>query len=285
MYEFTEKVREELANIDFLLKESKKHLDKENGGSLVKRVINGHEFFYCNKRRDGKVVSRYLGTESDERLGEFIYQLLLEKRLVILNNDRSLLMDLIKEFEPYDNDAVLSKVLDSKGGSPWGLGALRELIAFDTEHVEASDEPGAGRGSESDKPFARGILTCDGNRVRSKGECIWYDSLLREGVPFRYEPTLYLDDEEYFSHKVNPDFMVDCDERSCKNGVMVIEHYGLLDDKAYVESQARKLQLYHRNGFDLGHNLIVTSDNEDGGIDSSYINDLINGVIKKRLKY
>ena len=40
--------------------------------------------------------------------------------------------------------------------------------------------------------------------------------------------------------------------------VVYMEHFGLLDEGAYLETTMRKLKLYNENGIVLGDNLLIT---------------------------
>ena len=99
----------------------------------------------------------------------------------------------------------------------------------------------------------------DGTPFRSKGECMWYDNILFEGLPVRIEPELELMGESGQWHKLFPDFMFKCFDGS----VILVEHFGKWDDEKYAERNKRKIQEYLDCGFVLGDNLIVTSDNAE----------------------
>ena len=58
---------------------------------------------------------------------------------------------------------------------------------------------------------------------------------------------------------------------------------GLLQEKNYTESFARKLRLYHRNGFTIGQQLIVTADDRSGHINSLQIRELAERFILPRM--
>lgn len=62
------------------------------------------------------------------------------------------------------------------------------------------------------------------------------------------------------------------------------EHNGLLDDETYLERNVEKLRLYHLNGIYQPKKLIITADKPGGGLDSEYIDCLVNnhlvGLVK-----
>lgn len=106
--------------------------------------------------------------------------------------------------------------------------------------------------------------TMSGILVRSKSEVILADTLTMLEIPFLYEAAARLVDEEGREVVLHPDFTILCPDGS----VIYWEHLGLLQEKNYTESFARKLRLYHRNGFTIGQQLIVTADDRSGHINS-----------------
>ena len=121
--------------------------------------------------------------------------------------------------------------------------------------------------------------TVRGELVRSKSEVIIADRLASKGIKYEYERELKLGGMSRF-----PDFTVDDDA----SGVTYYwEHCGMLHDPTYKARWEKKLVWYRENGV-LSHNegggpkgtLIVTQDNEQGGISSQEIEQLINTVIR-----
>ncbi len=98
------------------------------------------------------------------------------------------------------------------------------------------------------------FFTLKGERVRSKSEVLISDCLNRYEIPYRYEKPLELSDWNKIV-VCRPDFTV-MNKRSGK--VFLYEHFGRMDDKDYVDTTMRKLDLYEKNGYLLGDNLIVT---------------------------
>ena len=73
-------------------------------------------------------------------------------------------------------------------------------------------------------------------------------------IPYRYEKPIALLD---WNKTVicRPDFTV-MNKRTGK--IFLYEHLGRMDDKDYVSANMRKLDLYEKNNYLLGENLIVT---------------------------
>ncbi len=64
-------LREELENSLRMQERYEDELSRLPRGSLVKRVIKGHEYYYLVYREDGKVRSDYKGKSSPEEIAEY----------------------------------------------------------------------------------------------------------------------------------------------------------------------------------------------------------------------
>lgn len=93
--------------------------------------------------------------------------------------------------------------------------------------------------------------TAVGARVRSKSEALISNSLERRKIPQLYEVPLEL--KGY--GKVRPDFVV-LNVRTRQEYIW--EHFGMLDDPAYLEKAMKKIEAYIANGYIPGINLIIT---------------------------
>lgn len=91
-------------------------------------------------------------------------------------------------------------------------------------------------------------------RVRSKSELIIADELYRYGIPYRYEKPLILENRGR-PVKFRPDFTI---MNKTGGKILIFEHLGMLDNPDYVEKNINKIDIYEKNGFLLGDNLIVT---------------------------
>lgn len=105
------------------------------------------------------------------------------------------------------------------------------------------------------------IYTINGERVRSKAEKIIADELTAYGVPYKYEYPLKLVDGRQ-ERILRPDFIaLNCRLRE----EFVIEHLGMMDKLGYNNANLNKLDIYERNGFLLGVNMLIfheTSENQ-----------------------
>ncbi|MYA68433.1 MAG: AAA family ATPase [Gammaproteobacteria bacterium] len=119
-----------------------------------------------------------------------------------------------------------------------------------------------------------------GDLVRSKSEAIIANELLAQGVDrYEYEAALSLSD----GRTRYPDFTVVDDDTGER---FYWEHLGLLHNPEYEARWNRKLEEYraasilpHQEGGGKAGTLIVTRDDERGGIDTQAIADLIRDVL------
>ena len=113
--------------------------------------------------------------------------------------------------------------------------------------------------------------TNKGENVRSKSEALIANKLLEFAVPYRYEQVLHIGLEEFA-----PDFTV----RSRKTGkTFYWEHFGLINNKKYIEQHWWKLQLYASVGLRPWDNLIITYDDVNGSLNLPFIE----AIVKCRL--
>lgn len=181
MYEMYVRLPQEIDDMKFLVREVQKKLGKRRLGTLSVKKINGHLYYYETKRSRGRIRQRYLGTESDERLGEFIILKVLEERLRILKDDLVILQDVKRHFRDYSSEAVIRDFCKKHRIDFWSPAEIGELDSLQgrpawevsTDYHESSEE-------SKNKTFTRDVITCDGRRVRSKGECIIYLKTERE---------------------------------------------------------------------------------------------------------
>lgn len=109
--------------------------------------------------------------------------------------------------------------------------------------------------------------TARGELVRSKSEVVIANALYYLGLDYEYESELILEGRVKY-----PDFkVIDYDT----DDVWYWEHCGMMTDKQYKKRWEDKKQFYAKNGIVEGKNLIVTYDDENGGIDSSEVDRII----------
>lgn len=126
--------------------------------------------------------------------------------------------------------------------------------------------------SVSDKYFEGGLIhkTAKGELVRSKSEVIIADRLQANQIEYEYEKILEINGIIKL-----PDFTI-TDEASGEKYYW--EHCGRTNDKSYMKKWEAKKEFYRQNGIIEGENLIVTYDDENGGISSQRIQEIIDKI-------
>lgn len=122
-------------------------------------------------------------------------------------------------------------------------------------------------------PTARSIETELGERVRSKSEKIIADSLHHQNIPYKYEKTLFLDEE----HIYNPDFTFYNLEEDVE---IYWEHFGMMDDAQYCQSTLEKIEQYELHGIHMGERLFVTFESATHSLNFRHVEALIRTRLK-----
>lgn len=112
-----------------------------------------------------------------------------------------------------------------------------------------------------------------GEKVRSKSEAILADMFLELGIPYHYERPLNLRSGK----TVYPDFTL-LNRRTRKE--VYFEHFGLLDDGAYLNGALQKLDGYRDSGIFPGKNLIFSYETEEYPLDIKGIREMLKGSFK-----
>lgn len=113
--------------------------------------------------------------------------------------------------------------------------------------------------------------TSSGVRVRSKSEVIIADTLMRLGIPYRYEyPHRMKIRKGRHTETVTmyPDFTC---LNMCTRCEVIWEHFGLVDDPTYAENFVLKLRTFRQNGFFEGVNLLFTQETSDNPLNAKDI--------------
>ena len=143
--------------------------------------------------RNGKRHRKALGGSNAKPVRQIVKQKFKEQKIEVLQS----------------NNQVLEETLERlQDDSTWSINAgLPKPIRMFTIEYFLDD---------------RATYACDGTRVRSKGEALWYNMLYYAGIPFRYDSPLTVIDEWGNEKTVYPDFLIQCYNGS----FIIIEHFG-----------------------------------------------------------
>lgn len=278
-------MRDELASIDMFLDAMKaRETDGRHGDLIFDRgKLKGHlqikqgrissKYYYSYDDGEGRRRTVCFGSDDDPRVIRFKQIKYNEALRSVLSKNKKLVRRFLKalsksnyRYDPAAIDSLLTPVnIDHTGLVNKCPGIIDPAdwmkIPFETNRVELDP--------------ARSHITCDGTRVRSKGEVIIYNTLKMLGVPFRYEQTIILTDENGARVRRVPDFVILRPDGT----EVILEYLGKIDDDEYLLENLRKIQLYRRNGYDLGENLFIVGDSYGGWIDSQQIVKLVEFIM------
>jgi len=112
-----------------------------------------------------------------------------------------------------------------------------------------------------------------GERVRSKSEMLIANTLIRMGIPYKYECPVITNDGK----KLYPDFTIlDVKKREIKYW----EHLGKMSDMSYLSRNIWKLYEYKKINILLGVNLFLTYENEINPLGATDIRRTIDAIIQ-----
>ena len=109
--------------------------------------------------------------------------------------------------------------------------------------------------------------TLSGNLVRSKSEVLIDTILSKHQISFRYECLLKLNGASFY-----PDFTI----LHPKTGELTYwEHFGLMDNPAYAQNAAEKIQLYIANGIIPSIHLITTFETQENPLSLDLVEKIV----------
>ena len=236
-------------------REMKSKLIKESTHNAPKgrlRVIRSHgtyQYYLCAGKGDtnGKYIRK-----KDRKLAEEIAQRDYDRQMLKCISDWDKWIGQTKNTMPSVNPA------DIYEASPGRKLLIKPYEISDDEYAENwKNVVYKGKEFAADAPE---IYSESGIRVRSKSEKIIADKLSILGIPFRYEYPLKLQGYGI----VYPDFLL-LNKRTRKE--YIFEHFGMMDDADYSRNAVKKINMYAKNGYILGVNLLVTFETVEAPLD------------------
>lgn len=225
-----------------IIREKTKSLENAPAGNLRVANMRGHQRYYIVSEK-GDTKGKYIRAKD---IGQ-------AKALAQRDYDQKIVKAAKKELYYLNglimlNDKCIEEIYPGLGSGRQNLVTPVELP--DDEYIRRwlEGKRCTHMGFDENDPV---ILTREGYRVRSKSEQLWADTFYRMGVPYYFEPLLYLKGRGW----VRPDF-VGLNVRTRKE--KYVEHLGMMDDIGYSNKNVSKAHDYERNGFVLGEDLLIT---------------------------
>ena len=264
---FRKVLENELENIDNWIKKIESQGFVEQDGVLLLEPRGTKNYCYWQSGSRNERTKKYLGKPTDAAVREFAMNKARAKRLDILNMDKAVIEKALKQYKDHNLDSVLKT-----------MGRSYQSILHDRTAKDRIESWKNAQYRKNSHKVVNPSITNDGTIVKSKGECLIYNTLDAENIPFQYDPVIKLIDENGNAVQKSPDFKIACVDYS----FIYMEHAGMLLDDDYRYDFVEKLKLYLLNGIVPGDNLFITSDTKTGGINAYAISRLIRYVIKPR---
>jgi hypothetical protein len=233
-------------------------LAKAPDGTLRIDQSSGIPRFYLRlnpKDTTGKYIARSAG-ELPALLAQKKYD-----QIVLKTAEKELLA--LREYERILQESAMERIYE--GLDPVRKSLVTPIIPttddFVRDWLNVSYE---GKAFPEDSP---GFFTDKGELVRSKTEVILSNHFEKHNIPYRYEYPIVLDGITFY-----PDYFL-LNVRTRKEYIW--DHFGMMDDPAYLENALRKIEIYERNGIFPGDKLIITFETAGKPLDTRIVDLLI----------
>ena len=136
-----------------------------------------------------------------------------------------------------------------------------------------------------DHPEQRNVPTKASIMVRSKSEAIIANELYDNGILFQYEPEVNLGTGVFYPDFLIPAYLLPSrglatfpangEFRFDQSDIIILEHFGMMDDRRYFNNVMYKISAYLEAGFVPGKNFFFTFESRQAPLDSKMVAFLI----------
>lgn len=266
MKEIINSLKQEHALITEKIKEAERRIASAPEGSLrCEKKKHSFQYYYYDGKEDSKRSGKYLKKKEIAVASSLANKEYSQKLLPLLHALLNNVTTLLGIYENYKLEQIYDNLCDGRKRLITSLFPLEEETICNWLAEEYIS-----------KPFPEDNLTefytFNGERVRSKSEKMIADEFFRYQIPYKYEHPLNLivwGRETTFY----PDFTV-FSRRTGKE--IIVEHLGMMDDGNYVANAMRKLELYEKNGYLLGKNLLIFHETSESPLSIKIMQQYIN---------
>lgn len=250
---------------ELIMKLRKCPIGKSCEGHLRVARHNGKaSYYYVDDRVQHPPGGTYIPKRYWSKAKEMAQAEYFEKLLTMAEKEYSMIKRWQKAYKAQELIELYEKMADSRKQ------LVDPYVISDEEYASKwQSESYEGKGFNGD---TLEIFTERGERVRSKSEKMIADKLHIMGVPYKYEYPLFL--AGYGT--VYPDFTM---LRVKRRDIVIYEHFGMMDDPEYADRALRKIELYERNGFFPGDNLMITHETGDRPLNLRTVTQMIERII------
>lgn len=244
-----------------LCKTFQQALKKLPEGRLYYKIMGGKIRYFKWDKKNKKQI--YIRKKEEGIVFDLKYRRILEESIKTMEENLALQEKLLERYQAYDPKSCQAR-----------LGKVYQ--DFPEDFFKMPRQPAMPKGYQN-KRYEDGLIHSSslGMRFHSKSEALIAELLHRAGIPFTYEASLVLIDENGEKRYYSPDFTF-----VLPNGEKIYwEHFGRMDLPSYRTKTMKRLADYHYNGIYPPKNLIITMDSYDGGIDVYAIQQIINNQL------
>ncbi len=262
IYMNTEDVKTRLSKLESIKNVAEKELENAPEGSLL-LYKNSRGIQFYHRRENG--VRKYIRKKDVSTVSKLAQKEYDKKIIKVIDEEERLIRDFLKGYNPNSLQDIYESFPESKRKY------ISKYEVTDAEYADnwlATKKEKLGNVEVEEHLKELALITENGEYVRSKSEKIIADTLFKKNIAYVYEELLYLKGYGY----VRPDFVV-LNKTTRKEYIW--EHFGLMDDQAYIHKAIKKIELYARNGYIMGKNLIVTFENKETPLNMLMINNTI----------
>lgn len=252
-------IEKEIMHVNKLLDIAKRDVSQAPKGRLRIAHNHGTEQYY-HVSEESNMLGRYISKKNYDFIHSLAQKDYARQMIEYLEKKKKELERMREIIRGFDDNMVYLKLNDSRKK------LISSYYISDREYIEDwSTELFETKPFQEEQPE---IFTERGERVRSKSEKMIADKLLMLGVPYKYEHPLYLSEVGI----VYPDFtLLDIKKRE----EVLLEHFGMMDNTNYCENAIRKINIYQKNGFIPGSNIIFTFETYRIPLDMKCFEDMI----------
>ena len=242
-----DKLEHELLVIEQLINELQVSLNEQIEGTL--RITHNHgSVQYYQKKKSGDTKGEYI-RKKDESVAIRLAQQDYDRKFIqYLKNKRTLIKNLLNSIKTIRKN----KIDDMKIYNSLSIDRKRlvesHIIDDITYKEEWLNKKYSGKEFTENDPE---IITEKGERVRSKSEKLIADKLYMMDIPYRYECPITL----HGIGKIYPDFTILSLENKKE---VILEHFGMMDNPDYSDKAIKKINVFEKNGYKMGDNLLCT---------------------------
>jgi len=220
-------------------------------GHLTERPVGEQIYYALNRTSAGKHIQ--IAIPANTKTGAKLIRELREKRVIIhgrrvLRRNIKALRHALDELQAYEPEKYAGRFM------PYDGIALPDRDFLPGQLNLSKWIADTKAGNYETNPYYLEELKRDtksGRLVRSKSEADWYETLEEMELLFRYDSAIRLKN----GRVIYADFVVLLPK---ERRLVIIEHFGRMDEPGYAMKNMRRLQEYADSGYVLGRDLFFT---------------------------